>query len=47
MFPTWMYPFAILEPQDGEISDFYVVQKPRTTDFQAPEGWKGLSGKSL
>ena len=29
--------FTILEPQDREIGDIYVVQKRRTTDFEAPK----------
>ena len=27
--------FAISEPHDQEIGDFYVVQERRTTDFEA------------
>ena len=41
-FPT--VPFPILEPHDQEIGEFYVVQKRRVTDFEAPKLWKGRSG---
>ena len=41
-FPT--DPFTILEPCDQEISSFYVDQKRRATDFEAPKLWKGRSG---
>ena len=30
-------PFTILEPQDQGIGEFYVVQKRRATDFEAPK----------
>ena len=29
-------PFTIFEPQAQEIGEYYVVQKRRTTDFDAP-----------
>ena len=34
----------ILVSQDQEIGEFYVVQKRRSTDFQALQLWKGRSG---
>ena len=37
-------PFSILEPQDQEIREFYVVQERRATNFEAPKLWKGSSG---
>ena len=40
-------PFTILEPQDQEISEFYVVQERHTTDFKAPKLWMGSSGSAL
>ena len=33
-YPT--NPFTILEPQEQEIGDFYIVQEHRASDFQAP-----------
>ena len=33
--PTNIFP--ILEPQDQEIGEFYVVQERRATDFEAPK----------
>ena len=30
-------PFTILEPQDQEIGEFYVVQKLLATDLEAPK----------
>ena len=30
-------PFTILEPQDQGIGEFYVAQKRRATDFEAPK----------
>ena len=30
-------PFTILEPQDQEIGELYVVQERRATDFEAPK----------
>ena len=30
-------PFPILEPQDQEISEYYVVQECRASDFEAPK----------
>ena len=44
IYPT--SPFTILEPQDQDIVEFYVVQERRATDFKAPKLWKGLSGAS-
>ena len=38
-FPT--SPFTILEPQDQEIGEFYVIQERRATDFEASKLWKG------
>ena len=38
--------FTISEPQDQEISEFYVVQDRRATDSEAPKLWKGSSGHS-
>ena len=40
-------PFTILEPQDQDIGEFYVVQERRTTDFEASKLWKGSSGGKL
>ena len=41
-------PFTILEPWNLEISEFYVVQECRTTDFYAPNTRKGRSdGRTL
>ena len=37
-------PFTILEPQDQEIGEFYVVQERHMTDFKAPKLWMGSSG---
>ena len=42
LYPTG--PFAISEPQDQEIGEFYVVQKRRATDFDDPKTSKGRSG---
>ena len=36
--------FTILEPEDQEIGEFYVVQERRATDFEAPKLRKGSSG---
>ena len=36
----------ILEPQDQEISAFFVVRKRRPTNFEAPNLRKGRSGSS-
>ena len=36
--------FTILEPQNQDIGETYVVQKPGTTDFEAPKLWKVRSG---
>ena len=36
--------FTVLEPQDQEIGECYVVQERRVTDFEAPKLWKGSSG---
>ena len=35
LYPTGT--FTILEPQDQEISEFYVVQECRTAAFEAPK----------
>ena len=46
----WSYPtnpFSILEPQDQEIGEFYVVQERRATDLKAPKLWKGSSGRPM
>ena len=43
-FPT--NPFTMLELQDKEIVEFYVVQERRATDFEAPELWKSSSGSA-
>ena len=37
--------FTILEPQDQEIGEFYLVQERRGTDFKAPKSWKDSSGQ--
>ena len=37
-------PFTMLEPQDQEIGEFYVLQERRATDFEASKLWKGSSG---
>ena len=46
----WMYnptvPFAILEPQDQQIDNCFVVQEHHVTDSKAPKLWKGRSGSS-
>ena len=34
-------PFTILEPQDQEIAESYVIQQCRATDFEAPKLPKG------
>ena len=36
--------FTILEPQDQEISEYFVVQERRGTDFEASKIVKGSSG---
>ena len=36
--------FTIIEPQNLEIGDFYVVRERRTTVFEATYLWKGQSG---
>ena len=41
-YPT--NPFTILKPQDQGIVKFYAVQNRRSTNFEAPKLWKGLSG---
>ena len=45
IFPT--EPFAIPQPQDQEISDFGLPQIRSTSDFEAPELWKGRTGRFL
>ena len=35
--PSPTNPFPILEPQDQEISEYYVVLECRATDFEAPK----------
>ena len=35
--------FTILEPPNASIIKFYIVQKRRTTDFEASKSWKGRS----
>ena len=44
-FPT--NPFTIAEPHDQEISEFYVVEEHRVTDFEPPKLWKGSSRRVL
>ena len=36
--------FTILEPRVQEIDEFYVGEKRRKTDFEAPKLGKGRSG---
>ena len=40
-------PFAILDPQDQVIDEFYEVRKRRETDSEAPKLWKSRSGPPL
>ena len=44
-YPTG--PFTVSDPQSQEISEFYVVQVRRETDFRAPKLWKGSSGTQM
>ena len=36
--------FKVLKPQDQDIGEYYVVEKRRAADFEAPKLWKGSSG---
>ena len=45
MIPT--KPFTILDAQDQEIGETYVVQERRATDFEALKLWKSSSGYFL
>ena len=36
--------YGALEPQVQEMGEFYMFQKRRETDFEAPKLWKGRSG---